>query len=353
MPRPLVIPVFIPFAGCVHRCVFCNQTTLTGAPGKLPEASEIDAQICEGLAWARPQRFPVEIAFFGGNFLGLPPAHRRQLLEVAQAHVRRGRVQGIRFSTRPDTVTPRTLASICEYPISTVELGVQSMDDRVLACSQRGHNADATRKAVSLLRRIPCRLGLQLMVGLPADTPTRLRATADAVVALAPDFVRIYPVLVFAGSLLATWYAHGDYQPLSLEQAVSLTHALFLRFRQKSINVARMGLQPPRDGFQAAQMQAGPWHPAFGELVYTRVFRELAKDILTHDLKACKHVVLTVHPRNVSALTGQGKTNLTELKSDCNLASLRIETDASLSESLLAAASMADRAHCCRRDFTV
>ena len=57
-----------------------------------------------------------------------------------------------------------------EFPVTTVELGVQSMDDDVLALATRGHTAADTRQAVNLLRESGYAVGCQLMVGLPGPT---------------------------------------------------------------------------------------------------------------------------------------------------------------------------------------
>jgi coproporphyrinogen III oxidase-like Fe-S oxidoreductase len=81
---------------------------------------------------SKENRKPVQIAFFGGNFLGLKPEEIKSWL-------------GIRFSTRPDTIDTRRLDILENYPVATVELGVQSMDDQVLVQAGRGHLASDTR----------------------------------------------------------------------------------------------------------------------------------------------------------------------------------------------------------------
>jgi histone acetyltransferase (RNA polymerase elongator complex component) len=93
---------------------------------------EIRSQIREILKYKKTKRKPVQIAFFGGNFLGLNSEEIKTLLELAADSVSDGQVDSIRCSTRPDTITERSLDMIEDYPVSTVELGVQSMNDRVL-----------------------------------------------------------------------------------------------------------------------------------------------------------------------------------------------------------------------------
>lgn len=69
------------------------------------------------------------------------------LLDAARPYVRAGKVRGIRLSTRPDAVEPEVLSLLREYGVTTIELGAQSMDDRVLELNGRGHTADQVRRA--------------------------------------------------------------------------------------------------------------------------------------------------------------------------------------------------------------
>jgi histone acetyltransferase (RNA polymerase elongator complex component) len=305
MLKPFVVPVFIPHAGCPHRCVFCDQTRTTGRSAVLPDLDRMRADIDRFLAFRRDPRRPTEIAFFGGNFLGLTPERIRFLLDVAAAYVTRGEVQGVRFSTRPDTITDESLSFCAGYPVTTIELGVQSMNDKVLEISRRGHTALDTRRAVALLRTGPWRLGLQMMVGLPGDTPEQSIDTGARLAELAPDFVRIYPTLVLKGSPLSRWRAQGRYVPMELGHCVDLVKSLLAFFRVRGIPVVRMGLQPTTDLNAEAGVEAGPFHPAFGDLVHAALWRDALRRCLElHPLEG-KNIEISVHPSNLSRVRGQ------------------------------------------------
>ena len=206
IPKPFVVPVFLPHAGCPHRCVFCNQNAITRAPSGLPSESELESAIVQFLSYTLKRHSTIQIAFFSGNFLGLAPAAVEAFLRLAQRFVQYGRVDSIRFSTRPDTIDRKRLDVLAGYPVRTVELGVQSMVDDVLRRSLRGHTAAQTAAAVKLLKAEGYAVGLQMMVGLPGDTVDRALDTAHRLVDLQPDFVRIYPTVVLKKSLLADWY---------------------------------------------------------------------------------------------------------------------------------------------------
>lgn len=328
--KPFIIPIFIPHAGCPHRCAFCNQNTITGTPAQIPSAKTLRTQIETFLSYKKPDRKNVEIAFYGGNFLGLTTNQIRDLLKEASYFIEQGRVDGIRFSTRPDTVTEDTLDILRDFPISAVEIGAQSMDDHVLSLSLRGHRASDTQKAAELLHRRGCVVGIQLMVGLPGDNDVAAMETGRKIAALMPAFVRIYPTIVIRGSLLHRWYEMGKYIPLSLEHAVRLVKQLYLLFKEKNIAVIRMGLQASSDLEPGAGIIAGPHHPAFGHSVLSEIFLDKAASVMVSADVSGKDICIRVHPKNVSRMGGICNRNIIALKEQFRMASLAIIPDDSL-----------------------
>ncbi len=322
--RPFIVPVFIPHAGCPHRCIFCNQNATTGQVDTLPSASGIRESISAFLAHRRDPRRFTEISFYGGNFLGLLPEQIQLLLATAAAYVHKGHANGIRFSTRPDTIDSGRLALLDPYPVTTIELGVQSMRNEVLEQSARGHTAEDTLRAVALLAASPYALGLQMMVGLPGDTTAGAMATARQLAGLSPDFVRIYPTVVFKKSPLARRYAEGRYEPLSLDEAVALTADLFLIFARHDIPVIRMGLQAGPELDLDADLVAGPFHPAFGELVQSAVWQDAISRHLEKEGLRGAEVLIEVHSRLLSQIKGQHDSNIIALLNKHDLRALEV-----------------------------
>jgi histone acetyltransferase (RNA polymerase elongator complex component) len=329
--KPFIIPIFLPHAGCPHRCVFCDQSLITGVRSTRPQKDVCD-QIEAFLKFKTARRNRIQIAFFGGNFLGMPADKINRLLAEAAEYVKSGRVNSIRFSTRPDTIDRRRLDLIKNFPVSTIELGVQSMDERVLSATKRGHSALETEKAIERLKELKYEIGVQLMVGLPGDTPERSIASAQRVASLKPDFIRIYPTVVLAGSPLADWYRKGDYVPLSMESAVSQTKKLYLLFKNENIRVIRMGLQASVDLENGSTILAGPYHPAFGHLVYSEVFLDMAIAEMESSNSTRQTIRLHVHPRSVSKMSGLKNRNIETLRRNFNLQSVEILPDESLKE---------------------
>jgi histone acetyltransferase (RNA polymerase elongator complex component) len=333
--KPFIIPIFLPHAGCPHRCVFCNQSLITGVNSRI-SAIEVRSSVESFLKYKGARRGVVQIAFFGGNFLGINTDEIKRLLAEAAKFVKEGRADSIRFSTRPDTIDRNRLDIIKNFPVATVELGVQSMDDRVLSLAKRGHARAQTEKAVHLLKDYAYEIGVQLMVGLPGDDPERMLASAQRVAELKPDFIRIYPTVVVAGSPLAKFYKKGTYMPLSLKDAVTQVKELYRLFSRRNIRVTRMGLQATDDLEKGSTILAGPYHPAFGHLVYSEIFLDMAISAIESVNPKGHAVSLHVHPRSVSKMRGLKNVNITRLNKKFPSQSVEIAPDHSLKEDQLA-----------------
>jgi histone acetyltransferase (RNA polymerase elongator complex component) len=332
--KPLIIPIFIPSIGCPHQCIFCNQPLITEKKAVIPDSSEIDSIISHYLQF-KGQRKRVELAFFGGNFLGLPADTVLSLLDIINPYVQQNIIHGIRFSTRPDTITQQSLSLLKPYPVSVVEIGVQSMNDAVLRTVKRGHTAKDTFDAIKLLKKTSMKIGVQLMVGLPGDNENSLMATTKELTALSPDFVRIYPLLVFKGTPLAQWYKAGRYSPLDLPEAVRLVKEMVKIFHPTDIEVIRMGLQASDTMEDPSMNMAGPWHPAFGHLVRSEIFYDMlcAKLDQYPDQNPDQHsnsgalLKLRVNPRSISVLMGDRKNNMKKLRIRYPAYHFQINTD--------------------------
>jgi histone acetyltransferase (RNA polymerase elongator complex component) len=281
--------------------------------------------------YGRPVRHPVQLAFFGGNFLGLPMSTIRRYLALAATFIAEGRIDSVRFSTRPDTIQPQRLDAIQAGAVDTIEIGAQSMDDRVLAAVQRGHTAADIATAVAWLHQRHYRVGIQLMIGLPYENEKRMLASAEHAAALAPDFVRLYPTIVLAGSRLATWYRQGRYRPLPLDEAVHRTKAVYQIFEAHQIPVIRMGLQDTPGLNHPDAVIAGPHHPALGDLVLSEIWYERVARYWHAHPPTRDTLSLKVHPRNVSRMIGQHRRNIDRLVQAFGLRTLRVLSEPALS----------------------
>ena len=247
-----------------------------------------------------------EIAFFGGSFTAIPRELMISFLEAAFPFIKEGRALGIRLSTRPDCIDEEVLTTLKRYGVTSIELGAQSMDDRVLKLNGRGHSSQHVRDASNMIKAFGFYLGLQMMVGMyGADDPKKdAFYTAEEFIKLSPATVRIYPTLVVENTVLAELWKTERYKPLELETAVDISAELIKMFRKADINVIRIGLHS-EESLQE-QTLAGPFHPAFGELCESRIMR----DQILSEAGERKDLLVRCNPRYLSKLIGQKKSNI-------------------------------------------
>ena len=306
------IPVFVPHRGCPFDCVFCNQKHITGADGDTDEKYIINT-IEEHLKTLPKKDRIVEAAFFGGSFTGIDTTVQTRFLSAAYEYVKSGKIDGIRISTRPDYIDIKTLERLKLYGVTTIELGVQSMNEDVLKQSNRGHSAERVIESCGLIRKYPFKLGLQMMTGLPGDTPERSEYTADRIIALKPDFVRIYPTLVVKDTYLEKMYLDGRYKPQTVEEACELCKRLLYKFNKANIPVIRIALQTTEEISPGGSLVAGPFDPQFGERVESMIYYDKISELISGS--GDKELCVLVNDKEISKAIGHKRENLVKLKS--------------------------------------
>ncbi len=312
-----VYPFFIPHVGCPHRCRYCQQQEVSGHSIALsPE------QVGKDLALVLPEKGSGEVAFYGGSFTLLEPGRQRDYLQQVKPFIANGQVSGVRISTRPDGISDEHLDLLQEGGVTTVELGCQSFSDIVLETVERGYGAQIVAPAVAMLRSRSFQVGLQLMPGLPgADMREAIQSLRQAL-DLDPDFLRIYPAVVLRGTAMEDDYLKGGYRPLDLDEAVDLCAEMLWHCRQAAVPVIRLGLQATASLVPDQALVAGPYHPAFGALVRSRLWRRA----LASTLAGQGAFEIRVHPSDLSDVLDQRRGNLDFFKTRGQYLTLQIDT---------------------------
>ena len=307
------ISVFVPHIGCPNMCSFCNQRYITGT-FKAPLKSDVVNAVETAVKSSRYDPHNTEIAFFGGSFTAINRNYMTELLKTAYTYVKNGTVRGIRISTRPDAIDDEIISILRSYGVTSIELGAQSMSDRVLKMNNRGHSVEDVVRSSEMIKQAGFELGLQMMTGLYGDTDELALKTAETIIKLSPDTVRIYPTIVLKGTDLAALYSDNKYQPQTLEDAVSLCTVLYKKFTDNGIRVIRLGLH----SIENEAYIAGPWHPAFSELCQSQIMLEKALETLAEKGK----YIIYVSSGSVSKMVGQKRKNINTLKAkgyDCRI----------------------------------
>ena len=361
--KHFTIPIFVPELACPNRCVFCNQHSISGCQ-KQPEPEEVREIILEHLKTIPEKDTHIEIGFFGGSFTGIETELQERYLAVAneflksrwssvvetttqrivetttQSEVKTtalskddisktsnyesrtgwsrlcsttGIIQGIRLSTRPDYINPEVLGLLNKYGVTTIELGAQSLNDEVLRLSGRGHTVTDVENASVMILSAGFKLGLQMMTGLPGDSPEKSLQTARRIVELGANCTRIYPTLVIRGTELEQRWRNGDYQPQSLDEAVALSAQLLEIFRQGGVEVIRVGLHPSEGLLDGSEMLAGPFHASFRELVETQLWKQKLVPLLQQH-PAGSILRIPVPAEELRNAIGYGSSNRTMLE---------------------------------------
>lgn len=305
------ISIFVPHAGCPHQCSFCNQKTISGQ-SYAPKAEDVHRICSQAMEEVRDKQ-NCEIAFFGGSFTAIDRNYMISLLDAAKFYLGENRFRGIRISTRPDFIDEEILDILKNYGVTAIELGAQSMINKVLEANERGHTAENVYKASALIREYGFELGLQMMVGLYKSSVSDERLTMERIIKIRPDTVRIYPVVVLKGTRLAELYEIGEYELMPFDTVVELCSEMLAEFDRQGINVIKCGLHAS-DGVEG-DMVAGFYHPAFKELCESMLFRKkMEKIIVCHNDSLLKAFVFSVNSSCVSKALGHKKSNVEYFK---------------------------------------
>lgn len=322
MKKHINIPVFIPHYGCPNDCVFCNQRKITGKP--CYDKDEVINEINMALSTVDTAVTETELAFFGGSFTAIPENEMLGLLELAEPFLKSGRIDSIRLSTRPDAINEQILDILKAHGVKTIELGLQSFSDVVLKASKRGHTAEQSKKACSLVKEYGFTLIGQMMVGLPCSCVEDEIHTAKTICSLGCDGARIYPTVVFPETELFRMQQSGAYTPLTTEQAVQRSAEVLSVFAENGVKVIRIGLCA-NDTLSGAEY-AQSYHPSVGELTANRYYLKKMDGLLSEkeNLTQKTAVFFTAKGR-ISQAVGQKRANVTALKEKYGLRDIKIK----------------------------
>lgn len=328
-----IIPIFVPHEGCIHNCVFCNQNSITGISEVIDDKYTKDTIESYLKTINRTCETIVEVSFFGGSFTAIDINKQKRLLKVAKEYKEKGLIDFIRLSTRPDYIDDFILTNLKEHKVDIIELGVQSLDEEVLKKSARGHSEEDVRRASELIHKYGFTLGHQVMLGLPGDSFEKDIKTALKVSDMKPKICRIYPALVIKNTPMEKMYNEGTYKPYTLDEALEISKDLYNIFTKNNIEVIRIGLQPTEEINEGGELVAGPFHPAFRELVEGKIINERILNYLRN--KNYKKVEIKINPKTISKLYSNKKEFFYGTLNKLKLNNLKVIQNSSIGEKLI------------------
>ena len=305
--KEYIIPIFIPFLGCPHDCAFCNQVKITNYKDNINKENTI-RQINQYLSYFPKNENLKEIAFFGGSFTGLDEKVMISYLEIALNYKKKGIIDRIRLSTRPDYINNSILDILKKYEVDVIELGIQSLDNEILNANERGHSKEDSIRASKLIKDYGFKLGHQIMPGLYKDSFDKAIKTGLESIKMNPDMVRIYPTLVIKDTKLEKLYKECLYKPLSLDEAIEISSRLYMIYSYKKIPVIRIGLQPTENINDKNDVVAGPFHPSIRQLVETNIHKIYLEELI-NKYRLKNKIKIHISNREISIIAGNKKAN--------------------------------------------
>lgn len=293
----MVVPVFLPHSGCRQRCIYCHQGYITDIGGE-----DLRVRIAVALEGRREL---CEVGLFGGNIFGMEPADVARLFSLFGEY--RGVIRGFRLSTKPVPLRDETIAILKQNGVRLIELGIPTFNDDILAILNRAHTAQDLFRAHERLSLEGFRVALQFMVGLPGETMSDIEATVENMIRLKPSYIRIYPLVILRNTPLYELYEKGEFTPISFDDALERSCVIYRSALAHDIGVVNVGLT---DNEMVRDMVAGGfYHPAYGNLVQSRIFRGALDEALGR-LTDPKEVTVVLHRNDIPLLVGYKRENL-------------------------------------------
>ncbi len=236
----------------------------------------------------------VEVIVMGGTFLAYPQDYQeffiteiyramndfpdtqsptKTTLEAEQERNEKASVRcvGLTIETRPDWGLEKHADLMLRFGATKVELGVQSIYDDVLTLIKRGHSVSDVIKSTRILKDSGFKVAYHVMPGLPGSDPNRdieVIKTIFSDSSFRPDYLKIYPTLVIAGTELHKMWVRGEYRALSDEEAVKLISEMY-RYIPEYVRIQRVQRDVP-----AQIIIDGPRKGNLRELIEERCVRE-------------------------------------------------------------------------------
>lgn len=325
--RHYIIPIFVPHEGCPHNCVFCNQDTITGSTEKVDAKFARDT-IDRYLETINRENSVIEVSFFGGTFTAISLEKQKELLSIAKEYKDRGNIDFIHLSTRPDYIDDEILTNLKNYSVDIIELGIQSLDKEVLLKAGRGHSEEDVLRASNLIKQYGFILGHQIMLGLPGDSLKKDIETAKKSIAMKPDIYRIYPALVIKNTPMESMFNRGIYKPYDLDEAVDIAKIIYSMVVANNIKVIRVGLQPTEEINEGGELVAGPFHPAFRELVEGSLYSDMILEKVSKDFSG--KLIIVVNDKDLSKLYANKKKFFNDMKKQLKTTNVDVVQDKSI-----------------------
>ncbi len=205
--KSLGLYVHIPF--CRSKCQYCDFYSLPRSE-KTPELMDryvkaLEAHIKEG--GARAPRYVVDTVYFGGGTPSYFGAERlRQVFQTISRRFNVSKSAEVTLEANPDSITEKGCKRLIASGFNRISIGVQTNNDQILKVLGRPHSFRQAKRAVEIARESGFdNVSLDLMYGLPAQSPQMWADSLGSIIDLHPDHISCYGLTVNEGTPLYTY----------------------------------------------------------------------------------------------------------------------------------------------------
>lgn len=297
LERGTIFPIFIPFAGCPHHCIFCAQEEQTGKGRQSVEKAIAEAKTAFPEFLARTKSPLIDMAFYGGTFTTINDEDFSLCLDFFASCKELAGKKDIallgRCSTRPDALVPDRLQQLKTAGIDLIELGIQSFDNTVLTQSKRAYAKETAILGCKTVLTQGFKLGIQLMAGLPSQNQAIFLKDIETALSLKPHCMRYYPCLVPQKTPLARLFAEEKYSPWTNDMCIETLGKALAMAWQAHVPVIRLTVAPEQE-FDT-HLVAGPRHPSLGSDIQAYALYSLIKEALTAHTALVQKILIPAH----------------------------------------------------------
>jgi oxygen-independent coproporphyrinogen-3 oxidase len=223
LPSDIVIDPNVPFSAYLHipfctvRCGYCDFNTYTSTELRGAKQEDYASTLISEIALARRVLAdagalrPMDTVFFGGGTPTLLPAgDLARMLEAATGAFGLADGAEVTVEANPDTVTPAVARTLADAGVTRMSVGMQSAVPHVLAALDRTHRPENVRTAVAAAKEAGLAVSVDLIYGAPGESLADWEASLDAALALEPDHISAYALIIEDGTKLARQIRRGE-----------------------------------------------------------------------------------------------------------------------------------------------
>lgn len=223
LPDDLPVDTRVPFSAYLHipfctvRCGYCDFNTYTSTELRGAKQEDYASTLISEIALARRvlgeagALRPMDTVFFGGGTPTLLPAgDLARMLEAATTAFGLAEGAEVTVEANPDTVTPAVARTLADAGVTRMSVGMQSAVPHVLAALDRTHRPENVRTAVAAAKDAGLAVSVDLIYGAPGESLADWEASLEAALALEPDHISAYALIIEDGTKLARQIRRGE-----------------------------------------------------------------------------------------------------------------------------------------------